>query len=294
MICQNCRTNNNEGNKFCVKCGNPLTNNNPINNKQMNNNLNNINNQNMVNNNMNNNMVNNNVNMRQPMNQNKNNGNNEIKVSFGDYFKIIIAFLTKPFNALKNENNKFSNFKNSFILSIIVSILFTIISFIKTIISTVRVTTGGLFSEPETEWVWENLENLNFIKVIGTDLLIIIGIIFAIACVYYIAGLVVKKQPNFSKLLGLSTVSVVPMFICAMLLSPIFGLIHVHLGVIVTIIGGIYTLILVYENMNSEINLEGNIKYYFNLICLSILMSTGYFVYMKFITSTIKDAFDMF
>ena len=65
------------------------------------------------------------------------------------------------------------------------------------------------------------------------------------------------------------------------------------LGMAITIVGSIYTLIMIYETMNNEILLEGNAKYYFNLICLSILLLAGYYIYMKIFTSPLSDVSDI-
>ena len=59
-----------------------------------------------------------------------------------------------------------------------------------------------------------------------------------------------------------------------------------------------YTIILLYEGMNSELLLEGNAKYYFNLVCLSILGIAAYYLYMKLFMSSIsgglEDIMDLF
>lgn len=294
MICQNCGTQNADNSKFCIKCGMPIN----VNNVQNDNKPINVQQESSMN-----------VTQQQPMNinvginnisQNTNHAidktikNEDVKIRFVEYFLIILAILLKPFTAIGDKINKFNGFKNSAILSLIVSLIAMFIVFIKTIISTVRVTTGGFFSEPKTEWIWENLKDIDFIKIIGTNLLVFLGIIFAIACVYYIAGLIVKKQSNFSRLLGISAISVVPMLLCALLLSPLFTMIYAPLGMVITIIGAVYTLIIIYETINNEISLEGNAKYYFNLICLSILLIAGYYVYMKFFMASVGDLSDIF
>ena len=296
MICQNCGTQNADNSKFCIKCGFPLNVNNvPSNNQQMNpyqESYGNMNPQPM-NANMNINNIPQNANQTiQNTNQKEN-----IKINLIEYFMILFEILLKPFTALKEKINKFDSFKNSAILSIMVSLLASLITLIKTIISTVRVTSGGLFTETKTEWVWENLKKIEFIKVIGKNWLIFLVIIFAIACLYYIAGAIIKKQLNFSKILGISAISIVPLLF-ALLLSPILAIIYAPLGMIITIIGAVYSLIIIYETINNEILLEGDIKYYFNFICLSILFIAGYYVYMKFFTTSVgnklNDIFNMF
>ena len=83
-----------------------------------------------------------------------------------------------------------------------------------------------------------------------------------------------------------------------MVISPLLSMIYTPLGIGVTIVGGVYTIIIIYEIINNEIKLEGNAKLYFNLICMSILAIAGYYLYMKFMmgsaTNDIKNILDMF
>jgi hypothetical protein len=66
----------------------------------------------------------------------------------------------------------------------------------------------------------------------------------------------------------------------------------------ITLIGAIYTIVLIYEGMNNEVLVEGNAKYYFNLVCLSILGIAAYYLYMKLFMSSIsgglEDIMDLF
>lgn len=302
MICQNCGTQNVDNSKFCIKCGLPFNvsnvpNNNQSINMQEKSSINISQQQQSLNNiqqPLNNNIGINNISETTIQIINNTSKTENVKMNFIDYFTIILAVLLKPFTSLKEKLNNFNEFQNSAILSVIVSVIAMLITLVKTIISTVRVTTGGFFSESKTEWVWENLKEIEFVKVIGMNLLVFLGIIFAIACVYYIAGLIVKKQSNFSRLLGVAAISVVPMLLCALLVSPLLAMIYAPLGMGVTIFGAVYTLIIIYETINNEISLEGNAKYYFNLICLSILLIAGYYVYMKFFMASVGDLSDIF
>lgn len=280
MICQNCGSANQEGSKFCTKCGAEL----PIQQPNVNQ-MGPIPNQASYSFNAegSQNASINPINQKQPKSINK--------ITMKEYFYIVLAVILKPFTAFKEEISKFDNFKNSVILSGIVAILATIISLLKTIYNTVRVT--SIWTK-ETQWVWENLKEVNYIKVIGMNLLIYLGIIAAIASVYYIASLIAKKQTNFPRLLGIAAASIVPILVCSMILSPILSMIYVPLGMIISVVGGVYTVILIYETINNEILLEGNAKFYFNLICLSILIVTVYYLYTKTISnSIIKNAGDL-
>lgn len=300
MNCSNCGTSNNIGSKFCIRCGQSLDGvqvsseqpvqtteisfqevpSHPINNTPI----------------QNANNFQTNVAPTQPMNANTASVAN---VSFMSYFFIILAVILKPFTAFKEELNKFNSFKNSAIMSLIVSGVGTLINLITTMFNSVMVksydwSSGGY----KTTWAWENLKEIKYLEVVGKNFLIYLGIIVAIAVVYYIASLIVKKETNFSRLLGISAIATVPMLVCSLVLSPLLSLIWAELAMPITLIGGIYTIVLVYEGMNNEVLAEGDAKYYFNLVCLSILGIAAYYLYMNLFMSSIsgglEDVMDLF
>ena len=194
---------------------------------------------------------------QQPVQQTTQNVNNiqvDTKVSFMGYFILMLAVILKPFTTFKEELNKLSSFKNSAILSLIVSGIATIINLFTTMWNAVRVKDFSWGStDTTTKWVWENLKELKYIEIIGKNFIIYLGIILVIAAVYYITSLIMKKQPNFSKLLGISVLSVVPVLICSLVLSPLLGMIWIKLSMPVTIIGAVYSVLLIYEGMNNEV-----------------------------------------
>jgi len=229
----------------------------------------------------------------QTMNNTLNNNIPNNKISFMGYFFIILTVLLKPFTALKEELNKFDGFKNSAIMALIVSGVATIVNLITSMLNVVMIksydwSSGGY----KTTWTWENLKELNYLEVIGKNFLIYLGIIIAIAAVYYIAGLIVKKQPNFPRLLGISAFAVAPILICSLMLSPLLSLIWAELAMPITLIGAVYTIVLLYEGMNSEVLLDGNAKYYFNLVCLSVLGIAAYYLYMKLFMSSVSSGLE--
>ena len=298
MICSNCGSFNTEGTNFCVECGQSIT---PI---QNNNNLQqttvettNVTTPIQTQVNYTNTIQNAGIGVNQIPNPEVKNSN--VSLSFSEYFFIILAVILKPFTSLKEELGKFDNFKNSFIMSIIISAIATLVKLVTTMYSTVRVKNYNWSSgDNESTWVWENLKELDYLQLIGKTFLIFLGVILVIAAVYYIASLIIKKQPNFSKLLCISTVSLVPMLMCYLVISPLLSLIWLELAVPTIIIGAIYTIVLLYEGMNNEVGVEGNEKYYFNLVCLSLLAIAGYYFYSRLIignvTSELEDLTNFF
>jgi len=211
-------------------------------------------------------------------------------VSFMGYFFIILSIILKPFTAFKEELNKFNTFKNSTMISLIVSGIATVINLLTSMWNAIHSksfdwTSGGY----STSWNWDKLGDLNYIQIIGKNFLIYAGAILVVAGIYYLASLIAKKQTKFPRLLGISALSVTPLLISYLVLSPLLTLIYAPLGIFITIAGAVYTIVLIYEGMNSELQLEGNIKYYINLICLTILGVALYYVYINLMVSSITD-----
>lgn len=208
------------------------------------------------------------------------------KVSFKDYFSVIKAIILKPFTGLKDEINKISNILSAGILALIIAAIATILTLIKTIITTVRVTS---IWNNETSWVWDNISNINFVKAIGLNFIIFLGLIAAVAFVYYIGSLILKKQADFPKLLGIAVTTTLPVIICYTLISPILGMIWGLLGLLATVIGLVYTLILTYELMSEELSLKENSKFYLNLICLTIISAIIYYIIIYLLIASVAN-----
>lgn len=295
MNCPNCGNQNEEGYKFCIKCGYTLSKMQPqveqlapqskvvIQEQKPDTNISmeriNISQSGLISN--------------QSVNSTISTNQSTTKIALTEYFFIILAVILKPFTAFKEELKKFNSFKNSAIMSLIISGISTLIKLITTMLNSVMVknydwSSGGY----QTTWTWENLKEIKYLEVVGKNFLIYLGVIVTITVVYYIASLIVKKQTNFSRLLGISALAVTPLLICSLALSPLLALIWTKLAMPVTLIGTVYTIVLVYEGMNNEVLAEGNAKYYFNLVCLSILGIAAYYLCMKAFMSSITGGLD--
>ena len=219
-VCPNCGITNLANAKFCIKCGANLEVNNNMNSELQNNNF-----DNGTYNNMNNT---NNVNSY---------NNNQVSSGKLDYVKYLLGSLLKPYDTYKNNESTLGDIKNASILTLIVVGIMTAINLLSTMISAVR---HKSFFSGEVTWNWDNLGDVEYFKVIGLDLLVYAGIIAAIAGVYYLGGLVIKKNAKFSNLIGAATTSVVPFATCSLLLSPILSMIYSPLGIATTVVGFVY------------------------------------------------------
>lgn len=282
IFCSKCGTSNIVNTNFCVSCGNQLNTSN----------LNNSINTNHINPQFNNQMLQPNmesqlnINTNQTNVQNNNQTINSVSVVKSNvenmnYFKYIINSIIKPFDSFNKEKKKLSNFKNSGILLTIIVVALALVNLISTMITSVRVIS---FWSGEVTWVWENLKNIAYFKIIIQNVLMYAGIIFAISGVYFLASLVIKKEAKFVKLLSAVITAFIPLAISMSILAPLLTIIYSYLGVVITIVGVVYFIIVLLELLNEQIIIENkNTRIYFHLICLSILLIVGSFVVYKFI-----------
>lgn len=272
-VCPNCGITNLANAKFCIKCGANLEVNNNMNSELQNNNF-----DNGTYNNMNNT---NNVNSY---------NNNQVSSGKLDYVKYLLGSLLKPYDTYKNNESTLGDIKNASILTLIVVGIMTAINLLSTMISAVR---HKSFFSGEVTWNWDNLGDVEYFKVIGLDLLVYAGIIAAIAGVYYLGSLVIKKNAKFSNLIGAATTSVVPFATCSLLLSPILSMIYSPLGIATTVVGFVYTLVTLIELVNDIVVIDNkNTRIYYHLVCLSTVIIVGGFIAYKVLANSIFGGLD--
>lgn len=264
MKCLKCGTENNQDSRFCVGCGNDLA----VQNQQQPMNQPVINQNNMMNQSQ----------VIQPMNLNN--------VKAFNLFEFLIKGFIKPTKTVEENDNEIKDTKNSLLLATISTILALVLALINSIIAEVH--TVDYFGGGHT-WDWSQLNNLEWAKVIGTNLLLYAGIIFGIALVFYLAGLVVKKEVNYLKLLAITALSILPIIIGTYIIGPLLGMINYKLEIGIFIIAMCYSIVLLSTLVNNEIGLEKDKKIYFNFICFAIIFVIIFFVIYQI---TIGSALD--
>ncbi len=271
MMCSKCGTSNHEGAKFCVRCGSPL--------------------QDIV-------FAQNNVEVRENVNMMntavtaQNSVSVKEKFNGQEYLGLLAGIFVKPAQVIKSSVPKFDDFKNSAILGVIVVVIATIASLIQSMATIVVEKRYTLFEGVKTTIEWENLKDLDYFDVIFKNLLLYIGIILAIAVVYYGVSLLFKKKVSFPKFVGIASLAMIPMVAGSLILGPLLGMLYAPLNPILSLIGIVYSLFLLYEMMSQEVSLEGNAKFYFHMLCMTILLIVGYFTYTEFVISSVADDLD--
>ncbi len=274
MVCPNCGKEVKEGAKFCVGCGMALNNDT---NKEI-----------------------------SPTEENKQGVEFKEKVSStvlemkanakkaadSDFMKFVISTLMflfnclmKPIKTLKEKIDEYSKVDKACILAGVVAlgtmIIRVVVEFLMALIRKQCV-----FTTCAT--VGEKLKAIDWMGITLKHLIIILMVMFAIAAIYYVASLIAKKNINYMRLLTITAVSFVPACLTMYLLTPIFGWLNVHLGVIVTIVGMIYSLVIFFTAINDEIKFDSADKsIYFNLICASIIVIILYFIGYNMAANTI-------
>lgn len=210
------------------------------------------------------------------------------KAADSDFMKMILASLMflfniilKPIKTLKAKIEEYAEPKNGFILAGVVAlatmIVRVVVSFIMAVLQ--KQCSTPLFGKESCASFGEKIQSIDWMGITLKHLLIILISMFAVAGIYYIASLLAKKTANFMRLLTITTVSFVPACVAMYLLTPICGWINVHFGVIVTIAGFVYSLVIFFSAIKDEFKFESEDKaVYFHLICVSVILIILYFV----------------
>lgn len=271
MICPNCGGENTEGSIFCVKCGINLketTTQDEIKTTEPNQKKEQLNNQ--------------------STNQQK---FEEVKKTAVHYFKYAKDVLLNPYKTFKEKETKLTETKNALIFSGILAVVMMLITLLTSMITSIFVKElSAKTLKLHTVVKFSNLGNLNYLVLIGRNLLIYAGIIAAIAGVYYIVSLIFKKESKFTKLLSISATSIIPFIALGMILSPILSLIWTPLSIIAKVGGLVYSILIFMSLIKEELSFETkDLEIKFHLICLTILGTIGYYLYIKLFMVTVNS-----
>ena len=291
MNCTNCGTVNENGSKFCIKCGSLIQSNSELspetNNLNINQNITSPETTQLTNNQDYENSTNNTMMSKIDITQNK-------KMNI---FSAILFILIQPFTTIKNNKEGLENTKNSMLLWLFTTSGATILNILSTICSLV-IEKGW---DNKIEFVWDNLEYFKFFEVFFKSILLFGIGIFLVAIIYFVIGAIYKRDTKLPTLIGISSLSFIPLILCSFLISPIMNYVYFEISIFITILGIIYTLLILSISMNNELKLENNdSKVFLNLIAITIIIIGSYFAYTKVLLGMsseygdFSDIFDMF
>lgn len=305
MICKKCQNEIQDNIKFCTNCGTPvtyetevsgvLTKENIINDDSLTNqNIQSQETQLNTSNAINISSQSSSITQQSTTNNTQNNQTINTKINSDSIIKTILASIIKPISNIKNNNNILSSISNSFILLGIVSVMTMVINLVVTVLKTLFTKSQACFMGycyGEELSIAEKFKSIAWWPLIWQYVVIPAGIILLITCVYYIVSLIFKKTLNFPKLLGITTLSIVPALIVYVLISPIIGLMWAPGSIILIISGMLYSMSILFINLDKELNFENKDKFIlFNLISVFVIILIVYLVGTQIISSQISSS----
>ena len=186
-----------------------------------------------------------------------------------NYFSYILGAILKPSEKYKQEEQKLNTLKNVLILFFIVVGLMILSNLISVV-----------FYASQLKSYYSVINHANYFNFIWQYFLLYGGALLAISGVYYIMARIIKQKVKYIKLLGATTTAFIPLVI-AYIISPLLSMIYEPSRTIVTIIGIIYSFIVLLELTNRLISIDStDKKIHVQVVCLStIIIGGGWIVY---------------
>lgn len=222
------------------------------------------------------------------------------KAANSNFMKLVLAtlmflfnILLKPMKYLKEKIEFYSNPKNGCILAGVLALASMIIKVLMEVIMALidRNCVSYAGSKICGSTIGDNFKHIDWMGITLKHLLLILIVMFAISGIYYIASLVAKKSTNFFRLLTITVVSFVPYCLTAYFLCPFFGWVNGHIGLVLSIIGMVYSLVIFFSAIKDEIKFTDNDKnVYFHLTCASIILIVAYVVIYNVVINAATNA----
>ena len=210
-------------------------------------------------------------------------------------FKTLTNVFKHPATKAIEDIKKFDDPKTVGIFAGFSIAIYLIISILASIIQTIftrkyeySFTNSGL----KTKANFENLKNFDFLKVLGDNFVAIVGVIFIISIVVYVLALVFKKQPNFSRLISITTIGYAPL-IAGGLLAIILNYFSVPLAIAVIIASLTLSISYMISANNKEIKLEGDKLIFFHVAAITIFALVAYFISTQILKGILSGIFSI-
>ena len=183
---------------------------------------------------------------------------------------------TKETTSVKNTasaakekiNENFEKFKNIPAVSFILSTLFTLTFPIFTTVSR----PASLFGTKKAGLDFSLLNKFDWFQNTIGNFLIVLATIAAIAGIYYLAGLIMKKnQLNYFRLVTIVSVASFAWILTASLISPLILNVSAPIAGAIGYAGMIFSGLVVYEAMSAELELKEDKKVIVNIFVAAII-----------------------
>lgn len=215
----------------------------------------------------------------------------DLKETVMGCLSLILAVALKPITALKSKIKDYSDFKSAGILVLFVALAKMILNLLDEMVSAIFVKRFTfLTGETKLEVSFEGLKNLNYFDLIVKYTIGSIIIIAAIAGIYYVVAMIMKKNVNYFKLAAIAAVSFVPVY-AAILVGTIVSYIYAPLAAFLAVAAFIYSFLIFINAIDGEVDFKDvDFKVYFHTICLTVMFIIAYYVASNYIASMFGSA----
>lgn len=194
------------------------------------------------------------------------------KYNFNDYFIFLFNLFIRPSSTIQKIEHNFDKFLFSLTNSFIFIIITSILRIFNIIFNIVVYKNYDLIDDCEKYIIdFNKLNNLPLIRIFIDTIIATSLIIFVITVTYYTISLIQNKIISLSKLIIISSISLIPIIIFSMLILPIFFFINENLNIYIFIIGIIFSSLILISETNKIIQLNADKFIINNLIALIII-----------------------
>lgn len=204
----------------------------------------------------------------------------------------ILNVILKPVSTLKEKIENYSNIKTAGILVVLISFGRMVINLLGSMISVIftKKITNYWNGDTKLSISFENLKELDYLSLIFKEFFMFVVVIAALAGVYYIVAMIMKKSANYFKLVTITAVSFIPSIVVGSFVSVIIAYIYAPLASFLVCAAFIYSFLTFVNAMDDELNIDdSNLKVYFHTICLTVIIIVVYYVTANKIDSSLTS-----
>ena len=219
----------------------------------------------------------------------KKNNSFDFKTTIMNCITFIIAVALKPVNAFKSRIKDYSDIKSAGILVLFVSLAKMVIGLLGNMISVI-------FVKEITSWKgdtkltvsFERLKNLDYFDLIVKNVFWSIVVIAAVAGIYYIVSLIMKKNVNYFRLAAITAVSFVPVYVVSFV-GIIIAYIYAPLSAFLLVAAIVYSLFTFVNAINEEIKFDDpDYRVYFHTICMTVIFIAAYYILANMVSTALN------
>lgn len=193
--------------------------------------------------------------------------------------------LINPVHNMDNNVSKIGDAKNTCILAGIFSLAMMVLNLLTMMLSSIFTRKCDFWTgKCKTKIDFGALGNLDYVELVFKYLFMFALFAFGVAVIYYVVGLVLKKNANYIKILKITLIAMIPSILANLLVGPILGLIWNDLRLFINVLGTIYTLFILTFSLKNELKINSTDELIvYSVVSVTILYIMKYYVFVKLV-----------